>query len=352
MSDGRVMIQRLWGGYGAVYRVKGDGTVVKYVEVPCSEFTSLSCRRKWSSYLNEAIFYKEVLPQFIDLDDPSALPLPWLVSVAGTEGYDNERDIVLCDEIRRLSLTMTDLGSRGYLACARGTDRNHVLAMVRWLAQFHATFLHDVKDSTYDVASKWSLLKKLWPQGSYWHLGTRMEEWEAIQVPKRGATPSMNALLKTTAVALDAALRQCRFQSVLHGDAKPANFLVRSPESSGTDVAACDFQYVGLGCGMIDFVYLAEYCCPSSKTGEAWIRELLSYYFDCMFKELARQQSPCAQHAALIQQEWTVMLDVAAADLQRFYCGWCGGVSADDITEPMLSMVRRGIQQCRGSGDK
>lgn len=55
--------------------------------------------------------------------------------------------------------------------------------------------------------------------------------------------------LKGAAEAIDSKLNQCKFQTIVHGDAKVANFCF-TPDSKS--IAAVDFQYVGSGCGMKD----------------------------------------------------------------------------------------------------
>ena len=58
--------------------------------------------------------------------------------------------------------------------------------------------------------------------------------------------------LRDAAPSLDQRLRQCRYQTIIHGDAKAANFC---RHQSADQVAAVDFQYVGRGCGIIDVMY-------------------------------------------------------------------------------------------------
>ena len=70
----------------------------------------------------------------------------------------------------------------------------------------------------------------LWPQGTYWHLATRLDELAAID----------DAEIRASAQALDAQLAAATFQTILHGDAKEANFCFTR---DGRSAAAVDFQY-------------------------------------------------------------------------------------------------------------
>lgn len=82
----------------------------------------------------------------------------------------------------------------------------------------------------------------LWKQGTYWHLSTRPEELAKM----------LDSPLKQHASHIDEKLDECSFKTIVHGDAKLANFCFTK---SGTKSAAVDFQYVGGGCGMKDVAY-------------------------------------------------------------------------------------------------
>src|SRR5690606_8619427 len=73
--------------------------------------------------------------------------------------------------------------------------------VVKWLAQFHAHFIN-------------SSAEGLWQTGSYWHLDTRPDEWNVMK----------DSPLKERARDLDEALSSARYQTIIHGDAKVANF--------------------------------------------------------------------------------------------------------------------------------
>ena len=123
-------------------------------------------------------------------------------------------------------------------------------------------------------------------------------------------------VLREAAPVIDALLSGCRFQSLVHGDAKPANFCFTD---DGRSVAAVDFQYVGGGCGMKDVAYFLGACLPE----EAQEREepmLVEYYFSCLRQAL--EQYGYAGDAAALEAEWRRMLPLAHADFYRFLQGW------------------------------
>jgi Ser/Thr protein kinase RdoA (MazF antagonist) len=82
----------------------------------------------------------------------------------------------------------------------------------------------------------------LWKIGAYWHLDTRPHELEALE----------DMELKNSAKQIDTMLNNTKHQTIVHGDAKLANFCF---DKSGSRCAAVDFQYVGHGCGMKDVAY-------------------------------------------------------------------------------------------------
>lgn len=178
-------------------------------------------------------------------------------------------------------------------SCRTSVKDREIKACLSWLAHFHALFL--------DVAPE-----GLWPVGTYWHLETRPDELEAMD----------DAALKAAAADIDKILNECRFKTIVHGDAKLANFCF-SP--SGQDVAAVDFQYVGGGCGMKDVVYFLG-SCMEEKQCEKRVPGLLDFYF----AELKVAVKKDVDFAAL-EREWREMFAYAWTDFHRFLLGWMPG---------------------------
>jgi len=122
--------------------------------------------------------------------------------------------------------------------------------------------------------------------------------------------------LKTMAAAIDERLNQCKYQTIVHGDAKLANFCF---EEDMTGVAAVDFQYVGGGCGMKDLAYFLGSCLRIEDL-ELWEEDLLDLYFE-EFNQFKIQQDLDFELTE-IEKEWREMYNLAWADFSRFLLGW------------------------------
>lgn len=155
--------------------------------------------------------------------------------------------------------------------------------MLAWLAQFHARFLGG------------PLPAGVWPVGTYWHLDTRRDELANIA----------DRALRDAASELAARLQGARFQTLLHGDAKDANFCF----ARGGAVAAVDFQYTGGGAGIIDVAYLLH----GRRDDNA-----LDVYFDHLRCALARRSID----ASTVEAEWRALYPIARRDFERFLAGW------------------------------
>jgi aminoglycoside phosphotransferase (APT) family kinase protein len=257
-------IQSLWRGYGEVVLVHLEGgpaptVVAKHVRPPAGAHP-----RKLRSYAVETHWYRSVAPEL------AGLPRCPAFHGASTDG--DERIIVLED--------LLGAGFSAPLPRGPGPGRTAALG---WLAQLHASALGAPTTG-------------LWPVGTYWHLETRQAELAATPDPR----------WRAEAPALDAALRGARFQTLVHGDAKPANFLW-SPARGAC--AAVDFQYLGGGPGIRDVVYLLDVDDPEDPALEAYFRAL-------------RGALGPAVDAAALEAEWRALVPVAARDFQRFLAGW------------------------------
>ena len=179
-------IQSLWGGYGeAVRLLLSDGRMVVAKDVRPERGSGRGHARKLRSYDVEAAFYRDYAPRC-----PRGCRVPQALAIESGDG--------------RWLFVLEDLDGTPV-----GRGEGTLEPMLRWLANFHATFLG--QEPT-----------ELWTTGTYWHLATRPDELEAMALGP----------LRDAAAAIDAALRNARFQTLVHGDAKPANFLM-----NGTKVA-------------------------------------------------------------------------------------------------------------------
>ena len=285
---GQEAVQQLWSGYGQIVRCRLDGggpvsVIVKHVRWPQGTNhprgwnTERSHQRKVRSYQVETVWYERYAGR---CDARCRVP-----KCLAVEGGDEEVFVVL-----------EDLDAAGF------DQRHHELhdaemsACLRWLAHFHATFMGVSPEG-------------LWPVGTYWHLDTRPDELEALD----------DAALRAAASQIDRTLRDSPFLTLVHGDAKVANFCF-TPD--GRDVAAVDFQYVGGGCGMKDVAYFISSCLDEDEC-EARETALLDRYFGFLRDALAERR-PGLDFAAL-ERDWRALYPVAWTDFYRFLKGWSPG---------------------------
>ena len=257
----RMRLQSLWRGYGEVVMVELTGgpastVVVKHVRPPAGAHP-----RKLRSYEVETAWYRQASHQG-----------PRIPAWFGSTTAGHERIVVL-----------EDLHAAGFTRTLSGSAPRQVDAALGWLAHLHATHLGPPP-------------AHLWPVGTYWHLGTRQAEL--------AATPDRRWQVR--APVLDQTLRNARYQTVVHGDAKPANFLWNAQQQT---VAAVDFQYTGGGPGIRDVVYLLGTDDPGDPRLEPY------------FERLRAALKPDVDAAAL-EREWRALVPVAAEDFERFLAGW------------------------------
>jgi hypothetical protein len=276
-------LQSLWSGYGEIVRVELEGgeaasVVVKSVKPPArprDDASDASDARKRRSYEVESVFYESFASRCGE-----ACRVPWLLGHR-QEGEGGERLLVLED------LDAAGFVERRHAASGAALDR-----AVAWLAAFHATFL--------GVAPA-----GLWETGTYWHLATREGELSRVEDPT----------IVAVAPLLDAELGACTYRTLVHGDAKLANFCFARRDSA---VAAVDFQYVGGGCGVKDVAYLVS--------GEADEARALDSYFGHLRRALAAR----GIDAAPVEAEWRALYPIACADFYRFLAGWAPSHYASD----------------------
>lgn len=271
------IIQSLWSGYGAIIRVALKGSrlnsvIVKNIQVPKVQKhlrgwnSSFGHQRKIKSYQVEANWYQQYAQE-------SKARLPKCYGIA-------RQDDEFC-------LILEDLDAAGFTYRKQSLSWQGIENCLAWLANFHATYLDKNP-------------KGLWPIGTYWHLATRPQELKTLK----------DSVLKNTAPKIDEKLNNCTYKTLVHGDAKLANFCF----SSNDEVAGVDFQYVGGGCGMKDVAYFIGSCLPE-KDCERLEEEILSTYFFHLHKAFGKE------HKAL-EIEWRELYAVAWADFHRFLKGW------------------------------
>ena len=275
-------IQTLWSGYGSIdrYRINGGNiksVVIKHVKLPervnhpRGWNTDLSHNRKVKSYEVETAWYR--------LYNGKTSNSCKTANCLALESIGDETVIV-----------MEDLDATGFNIRKSSVKLPDIHLVLSWLANFHALFMMQSP-------------KDLWEIGTYWHLKTRPEELEAL---KEGE-------LKEFAHRVDETLNSCKYQTLVHGDAKLANFCF-----SEDGVAAVDFQYIGGGCGMKDVAYFIGSCLYEEDC-ERYEEELLGFYFKSLTSTL--KSRPEIESNEVVK-EWKKMYRVGWADFHRFLKGW------------------------------
>lgn len=263
-------IQNLWSGYGQLCRVcVGKYSLILKLVNPPDQIshprgwaTSTGHRRKLKSYEVESHWYEHYADRAKDLHVPKFL---------GSGCYEGVR-----------FLALEDLRQRGYKTLVK-VDFHKIIKCVRWLAKFHRTFLQQKPTD-------------LWKEGTYWHLATRKEELENTG----------DISVKQIAEDINARLENAQVKTIVHGDAKLANFMF----SQGT-VSAVDFQYVGGGVGVKDLAYFLSSVFKSSELFRHE-REILDLYFQAL-------------SVPDVEREWRALYPFAWADFYRFLAGWSPG---------------------------
>jgi hypothetical protein len=278
-------IQTLWAGYGELVRVELDGgpartVIVKWARPPAAPAGDVSARRKCRSFEVESAFYRTVAPRCDDTCRVASL----LAARGGA--IDGATD-------GEWLLVLEDLDAAGFdirADEATGTQLDDALA---WLASFHARFLGE-------------RFAELWPVGTYWHLDTRRDELDTID----------DGELRAAAPGIAERLGAARYQTLVHGDAKDANFCFAR---AGAGVAAVDFQYTGGGTGMHDLAYLLYG--RADEPADGLDRARIDAYFGHLRRALARRADLAVDVDAL-EAEWRALYPIARLDFCRFLAGW------------------------------
>ncbi len=285
-AEKTVSIQSLWSGYGEIFRAQlypeSLGTlIVKQIAPPDSQQhprgwnTDRSALRKLRSYEVETSWYT----QWSERCSARCRVAKHVASAS----WKNQSVIV-----------MEDLDTSGYPGRHSHLTPSQAKACLHWLAHFHARFLHCKPTG-------------LWPVGTYWHLDTRPDELQAMQQGE----------IKACAYKIDKLLGNCEYQTIVHGDAKVANFCFSENDQQ---VAAVDFQYTGGGCGMKDVAYFFGSCFNEHEC-QQHVPPLLDFYFET----LAEAITDTTINTENLEREWRAMFAPAWTDFHRFLLGWMPG---------------------------
>lgn len=279
------LIQPLWADYGGLYRVElnelgcHSSLIAKVIHnsvLTAKEANDVGHLRKCRSYQIECHWYQHTQSNY-----PNSVAMAKLI------------DLIKVDDIT--ILLMEDLGCNAYAPVDFEPTLSQLNGMLDWLAQFHSVGFKVPKEG-------------LWPQGSYWHLDTRLQEWHRMP----------ESPLKAGAHSIDQTLKQAEFQTLIHGDAKVANFLCDPNDNA----AAVDFQYVGSGVGVQDVVYLIGSALDNDQLQRHY-STLIDYYFSQLAQHLGNTLS--GMDASAIEAQWRQLLPLCWADFERFLTGWKPG---------------------------
>ncbi|MEZ9777257.1 phosphotransferase [Vibrio sp. 10N.222.52.C3] len=300
------VIQRLWGGYGELVRLvfsqessaELKSVIVKHVALPDKAEhpkgwnTKLSHQRKVHSYQVETAWYQSFTQQW---DERCPVPVG-----LQCELEENEWLIVMQDlaDIGFPLISQFDvLAASDYQASSyTREEQKQRNACLKWLANFHAKHININQEQ----------LSSLWQVGTYWHLDTRPDELNALA----------DLPLKNQAKHIDRLLKECPYQTLVHGDAKLANFCF---DSKSERAAAVDFQYVGHGCAMKDVALFMSSAIRPQDCAELE-SEVLGAYFQHLKEALAHYQPQLSFDE--VEAAWRPMFYVAWSDFQRFVKGW------------------------------
>lgn len=272
----------LWGGCGSIVQSRLDNKpcVIKAIKIPDhinhprikqSEF---AVKRKQHSYSVEYTFYtfySQYLPKH-------------------AQSIECIRAINKNDEY---ALVFKDFTQYGFTQARL----QHIKAILKWLAHFHAFNLSKSTDG-------------LWQQGNYWHLSTRPDEFNKLK-----DNLAKKSDIKNAAHKIDEQLQSCVYKTLIHGDAKLANFAANEKG----EIRGYDFQYIGAGCGIIDVMYFMTSCLSDAqlhKCADIYI----TYYFDNL-KSAITTYHPLAP-VGKIADDWLALWPAAWADFYRFLAGW------------------------------
>lgn len=307
-AEHKETLQPLWSGYGEVsryYSPRLSATVIAKSVVPPKEVnhpqgwhSQVSHQRKLNSYIIEAHFY-QYYAQFCHQECYVPQIIAYLAEQKTDQGQTPPQILI-----------MEDLQHLGFNNNNPLLSLTEIKAVIVWLANFHALFLHQRADG-------------LWPIGTYWHLSTRQDEYNKMN----------DSPLKQAAQVIDATLNKAKYQTLVHGDAKLANFCFGNATNSlingniASSIAAVDFQYVGKGVGVKDLAYFLGSCLTDSDLVTLH-DELLDLYFDSLTQAVSQstlamgKRKNNAVDIKALESEWRQLYSFANADFLRFLQGW------------------------------
>ena len=153
------IIQSLWSGYGNIKRITLYGGDIKSVVIKNVQLPKQNTHPKgWSSEIGHLRKLKSYQVETFWYQNYSSKSLARLPKCYGVTQKDDEVFIIL-----------EDLNAASFSMRKQNVNWQEVEACLEWLAKFHASYLGEVP-------------KGLWDIGTYWHLKTRPQELQAIDI--------------------------------------------------------------------------------------------------------------------------------------------------------------------------
>lgn len=331
----------LWAGYGSICAltidIEDDGQtqknllqlVGKYVDPPADD--GVAHERKVTSYIVETQFYQVYAQRCIDhgINIPRAY---------FTDSNPSGKVTILMSDLRL-----------SYPIPGSGLNWEKTAAALDWLARFHA--LHwgnpDAEQG------------KLWPEGCYWRLDTRLEEFENMGTKwKRlqSAACTIADLLKH-GNDLDKTAPP-KHRTFVHGDFKSANLQFQKKVDDGTaatstkgsaipecsfECAVVDFQYVGAGYGARDLVMLFASSFDMPRQYNAMIQaesDMLRVYHTKLLSYLALFGTNPSDEA-YTWEKLTKHYELSLLDYVRFMAGWGMWGNTEYAEQRALELLHR-----------
>ena len=320
----------LWKGYGQIIEVKAVDAVngakrtliVKEIGIHRDLEGGESHLRKIRSYKVEAEFYARYSATL----NEKGIRVPELIHVE--DCVDIEK------QCGTLHIVISDLRDKTSYK-AKKFSFEETKAVLRWLARFHAVNFRKVppfangnrnqvrgddhnlsREKAHGILDKRSHSSEvgqtsgLWQEGSFWQLGTRLEELENVE--------DEWVDLKIHAYDIHRAMVESPYRTIIHGDSKAANFFLYDGTSAGhgLEAAAFDFQYVGQGDPMRDVSYLLassveHHILPKHED------ELLTFYYSELLKHVDEERR--SGYTYEVMKEYLLL---SLADFVRFQAGW------------------------------
>jgi len=320
-------VATLWAGYGTIgsfnvsSQQKNTPIIVKRVHPP-GKSTSVGNQRKVKSYHIEAYFYQELAPVILHLNNEGIVECP----IANPYSIETEEEEDTPSFTFLLS-DLTDSFGMGY-----NSNMDQIKKAISWLAAFHSVFYsHPALSKTNNC--------KVWTEGGYWHLKTRLDELEAI--------PSYHSVLKKSAFAIDKRMSDGAPSSftLVHGDFKEANILFGKDDAGDWTCAAVDFQYCGRGYGAKDLVMFVVSSVSTKVFHQLGEDGMLQFYADELKMNLDAIGKFSAEEIARMTNVATLtsQYELAMVDYVRFMAGWGFWGSCSDYAERRASEILKDI---------